>query len=67
MYATPEQFLQVARTLLRVAVAETAFVAPALITSDLATLQEAARVFGLKEFTVEGYNTEDVLTYLQGR
>ncbi len=67
MYATPEQFLQVARTLLRVAVAETAFVAPALLTSDLATLQEAARVFGLKEFTVEGYNTEDILTYLQGR
>ena len=67
MYATPEQFLQVARTLLRVAVADSAFMPPALITSDLATLQEAARVFGLKEFTVEGYNTEDVLTYLQGR
>ncbi len=67
MYATPEQFQRMARTILQLPVTDDTFVPPALLTTDLATLQEAARVFGLKEFAVKGYNTEDVLTYLQGR
>jgi methylmalonyl-CoA mutase len=66
MYATPEQFGQLSRYLYRVP-AEIPFVPPALLTSDLATLQEAVRAFGFLEFSVQGYSTEDVLARLQGR
>ena len=66
MYATPEQFGQLSRYLYRVPT-EVPFVPPALLTSDLATLQEAVRVFGFQEFSVQGYSTEDVLARLQGR
>lgn len=67
MYATPAQFGRLARVVQGVSMEESGFVAPALLTADLATLQEAVRVFGLREFTVEGYRTEEVLSRLQGR
>ena len=67
MYATPEQFGRLARVVQGISMEESGFVAPALLTADLATMQEAIRVFGVKEFTVEGYRTEDVLSRLQGR
>ncbi|NVO29920.1 methylmalonyl-CoA mutase family protein [Hymenobacter lapidiphilus] len=67
MYATPEQFGRLARTVSGVPLDESGFVPPTLLTADLATMQEAVQVFGLKEFTVEGYSTEDVLARLQGR
>ena len=40
---------------------------PHLLNADLATMQEAVALFGFKEFTVEGYSTDDVLARLQGR
>ena len=67
MYATPAQFGRLARVVQGISMEESGFVAPALLTSDLATMQEAIRIFGIKEFTVEGYRTEDVLARLQGR
>ena len=66
MYATPEQFGRLSRFLYKVPT-EVPFVPPALLTADLATMQEAVRVFGFQEFTVQGYSTEDVLARLQGR
>ena len=67
MYATPEQFSRLACLIYRVPEDDTSFIPPALLTSDLATLQEAVQFFGFKEFTVEGYSTEDVLARLQGK
>lgn len=67
MYATPLQFGRLARTINGVSLDEAGFIPPALLTADLATMQEAVQVFGLKEFTVEGYSTDDVLARLQGR
>ncbi|NVO85562.1 methylmalonyl-CoA mutase family protein [Hymenobacter terrestris] len=67
MYATPEQFGQLARTVSGVPLDEAGFMPPTLLTADLATMQEAVQIFGLKEFTVEGYSTEAVLSRLQGR
>ncbi|UYZ63240.1 methylmalonyl-CoA mutase family protein [Hymenobacter weizhouensis] len=67
MYATPEQFGRLARAISHVPLDEPTFIPPALLTADLATLQEAVRVFGFEEFTVQGYSTEDVLARLQGR
>ncbi|OWP63860.1 hypothetical protein CDA63_06515 [Hymenobacter amundsenii] len=67
MYATPEQFGRVARAISQVPIDESSFIPPALLTADLATMQEAIRIFGLKEFSVEGYSTEDVLAQLQGK
>ncbi|WP_375417115.1 methylmalonyl-CoA mutase family protein [uncultured Hymenobacter sp.] len=67
MYATPAQFGRLARVVQGISMEEAGFVPPALLTADLATLQEAVRVFGLREFTVEGYRTEEVLARLQGR
>ena len=67
MYATPAQFGRLARVVQGISMEESGFVAPALLTADLATMQEAIRIFGVKEFTVEGYRTEDVLARLQGR
>jgi len=66
MYARPEQFDHLARVVQQVP-ADYVFDIPSLVTSDLATLLEAVRVFGLKEFVVEGYHTEEVLARLQGR
>ncbi|QKG56314.1 hypothetical protein GKZ68_06470 [Hymenobacter sp. BRD128] len=66
MYATPAQFDHLARVVQQVPVGHT-FDIPSLITSDLATLLEAVRVFGFKEFVVEGHRTEEVLARLQGR
>ena len=66
MYATPAQFDQLARVVQQVPAGHV-FEIPSLITSDLATLLEAVRVFGLKEFVVEGHKTEEVLARLQGR
>ena len=43
------------------------FIPPALLSSDLPTLQEAVRVFGFHEMKVQGYTTEEVLARLQGR
>ena len=43
------------------------FIPPALLSSDLATMQEAVRVFGFQEMKVQGYSTEQVLARLQGR
>lgn len=67
MYATPEQFGRFARYIYRIADDDTTFVPPVLITADLATMQEAVRVFGFQEFTVQGYTTEEVLARLQGK
>ena len=66
MYATPAQFDYLVRVVQQVSVGHT-FDIPSLITSDLATLLEAVRVFGFKEFVVEGHKTEEVLARLQGR
>jgi methylmalonyl-CoA mutase len=66
MYATPYQFDQLARVVQQVP-ASHSFEIPSLISSDLATLLEAVRVFGFKEFVVEGHHTEEVLARLQGR
>ncbi|MBD2714746.1 hypothetical protein KBK19_06850 [Microvirga sp. STR05] len=66
MYATPEQFGRLSRYLYKLPT-EVPFVPPALLTADLATMQEAVRVFGFKEFTVHGYSTEEVLARLQGK
>ncbi|TGE19272.1 methylmalonyl-CoA mutase family protein [Hymenobacter elongatus] len=67
MYATPDQFGHFARVVCRVAINEPDFVPPTLLTADLATMQEAVSLFGFREFTVEGYSTDDVLARLQGR
>ena len=67
MYATPEQFGRFARYIHRVAEDDLNFVPPVLITADLATMQEAVRVFGFQEFTVQGHSTEEVLARLQGK
>jgi methylmalonyl-CoA mutase len=67
MYATPDQFGHFARVVCRVPVDEPDFIPPTLLTADLATMQEAVSLFGFREFTVEGYSTEDVLARLQGR
>jgi methylmalonyl-CoA mutase len=66
MYATPAQFDHLARVVQQVPAAHT-FDIPSLVNSDLATLLEAVRVFGFKEFVVEGHRTEEVLARLQGR
>jgi methylmalonyl-CoA mutase len=66
MYARPEQFDHLARVVQQVPAGHT-FDIPSLVTSDLATLLEAVRVFGFKEFVVEGHRTEEVLARLQGR
>ena len=67
MYATPAQFGRLVRVVQGISMEESDFVAPALLTADLATMQEAIRVFGVREFTVDGYRTEEVLSRLQGR
>ncbi|MBO3273288.1 methylmalonyl-CoA mutase family protein [Hymenobacter defluvii] len=67
MYATPEQFSRLARLVHRVPADDASFMPSPLLTSDLATLQEAVQFFGFKEFVVEGYSTEDVLARLQGK
>ena len=67
MYATPEQFRRFARFLYRIPVERQMFVPPVLLSSDLATLQEALRVFGFQEMKVQGYTTEEVLARIQGR
>ena len=66
MYATPAQFDHLARVVQQVPAGHV-FDIPSLISSDLATLLEAVRVFGFKEFVVEGHHTEEVLARLQGR
>ncbi|MDJ0367241.1 methylmalonyl-CoA mutase family protein [Hymenobacter sp. H14-R3] len=66
MYARPEQFDHLARVVQQVPAGHV-FDIPSLITADLATLLEAVRVFGFKEFVVEGHRTEEVLARLQGR
>ena len=67
MYATPEQFNAFARTINRIDPEDPSFMVPALLSADLATLQEAVQFFGFKEFTVNGYSTEEVLARLQGK
>jgi methylmalonyl-CoA mutase len=65
MYATPAQFDHLARVVQQAPIGH--FDIPSLVNSDLATLLEAVRVFGFKEFVVEGHHTEEVLARLQGR
>ena len=67
MYATPEQFQNFARFIYQIPPEKQRFVPPALLTSDLPTLQEAVRIFGFREMKVQGYTTEEVLARLQGR
>ncbi|HEX8428670.1 methylmalonyl-CoA mutase family protein [Hymenobacter sp.] len=67
MYATPEQFGRFARYIYRIAEDDSTFVPPVLVTADLATMQEAVRVFGFQEFKVQGRSTEEVLARLQGK
>jgi methylmalonyl-CoA mutase len=66
MYASPAQFDHLARVVQQIPVGHV-FEVPSLVNSDLATLLEAVRVFGFKEFVVEGHHTEEVLARLQGR
>ena len=67
MYATPDQFQRFARFIYQIPTEQQYFVPPTLLTSDLATLHEAVRVFGFHEMKVQGYTTEEVLARLQGR
>ena len=67
MYATPEQFQKFARFIYQIPHEKQHFIPPALLSSDLPTLQEAVRVFGFHEMKVQGYTTEEVLARLQGR
>ena len=67
MYATPEQFQNFARFIYQIPPEKQRFIPPALLTSDLPTLQEAVRMFGFREMKVQGYTTEEVLARLQGR
>ena len=67
MYATPEQFRDFARFIYQIPPEKQQFMPPALLSSDLPTLQEAVRVFGFHEMRVQGYTTEEVLARLQGR
>ena len=67
MYATPEQFQKFARFIYQIPNDKQQFIPPALLSSDLPTLQEAVRVFGFHEMKVQGYTTEEVLARLQGR
>ena len=67
MYATADQLLHFARFVNRVPEQEQGYAPPALISSDLVTMQEAVRLFGFREFTVDGYSTNDVLARLQGK
>ncbi|TGD78957.1 methylmalonyl-CoA mutase family protein [Hymenobacter wooponensis] len=67
MYATPEQYGRLARAINHIPIDEPNFIPSALLTADLPTMQEAIRVFGFQEFTVQGYSTEDVLARLQGK
>ena len=67
MYATPEQFQNFARFIYQIPPEKQVFIPPALLSSDLPTLQEAVRVFGFHEMKVQGYSTEEVLARLQGR
>ena len=67
MYATPEQFRNFARFIYKIPEDKQVFIPPALLSSDLPTLQEAVRVFGFQEMKVQGYTTEEVLARIQGR
>ena len=67
MYATPEQFQHFARFIYQIPTEKQHFIPPALLSSDLPTMQEAVRVFGFHEMKVQGYTTEEVLARLQGR
>jgi methylmalonyl-CoA mutase len=67
MYATPAQFKRFARFIYQIPDDKQVFIPPVLLTSDLHTMQEAVRVFGFQEMTVQGYSTEEVLARLQGR
>ena len=67
MYATPEQFQHFARFIYQIPTEKQQFIPPALLSSDLLTMQEAVRVFGFQEMKVQGYTTEEVLARLQGR
>ena len=67
MYATPEQFQKFARFIYQIPAEKQHFIPPALLSSDMATLHEAVRVFGFKEMKVQGFTTEEVLARLQGR
>ena len=67
MYATPEQFQKFARFIYQIPTEKQQFIPPALLTSDLATMHDAVRVFGFQEMKVQGYTTEEVLARLQGR
>ncbi|MBO2011524.1 methylmalonyl-CoA mutase family protein [Hymenobacter negativus] len=67
MYATPEQFQKFARFIYQIPAEKQHFIPPALLSSDMATLHEAVRVFGFQEMKVQGYTTEEVLARLQGR
>jgi len=67
MYATPEQFQKFARFIYQIPHEKQHFIPPALLSSDMATLHEAVRVFGFQEMKVQGYTTEEVLARLQGR
>ncbi|HEX8330151.1 MAG TPA: methylmalonyl-CoA mutase family protein [Hymenobacter sp.] len=67
MYATPEQFQKFARFIYQIPTEKQHFIPPALLSSDMATLHEAVRVFGFHEMKVQGYTTEEVLARLQGR
>ena len=67
MYATPEQFQNFARFIYQIPPEKQRFIPPALLTSDLPTLEEAVRMFGFREMKVQGYTTEEVLARLQGR
>ncbi|UYZ59198.1 methylmalonyl-CoA mutase family protein [Hymenobacter latericus] len=70
MYANEAQFREFAQFIMKLDeenAPELELEAPLLLTADLATMQDAVKHFGFKEFTVHGHTTEDVLARLQGR
>ena len=49
MYATPEQFQRLPASCIKIPTEKQHFIPPALLSADLATMQEAVRVFGFQE------------------
>jgi methylmalonyl-CoA mutase len=68
MYASEEQVREFVRYIKQLdEEADPDLEAPLLLTADLATMQDALKHFGFREYTVHGHSTDDVLARLQGR
>jgi methylmalonyl-CoA mutase len=67
MYITAEQFRAFVREVAAPDSADLSVHLPTMVAADLATMQAAVQRFGFQEFTVNGYNTDDILARLQGK